>query len=439
MHQWLDYRAKIGEHSTAMKKILIVGGGGREHAIAWKLASDSSKPDLYCMPGNAGTSAIATNLAIGAEDIDAIVKWAAKNRPDLVVVGPEVPLCEGVADKLQAIGIAVFGPNKDAAVMEGSKIFAKEIMEAAGVPTAASAQVSSADEARAALNEFGVPVVIKADGLAAGKGVYICTNRDEAEASISEIFDHNRFGSAGSTALIEEFLQGEEASILALIDGEHIVMLASSQDHKRAYNNDQGPNTGGMGAYSPAPVVTDELWPVIREQVFERTLSELKKRGITYKGVLYGGLMITKYGPKVLEFNCRFGDPECQVVLPRIDGDLLPVLMAVVNGTLDDSMIKWKEEHCACVVMASGGYPGSYEKGITIEGLEDAGELDNTVVFHAGTLEEDGVIKTSGGRVLAVTSLGDDLAAAVKQAYQGILKIKFDEAHYRTDIASKAL
>ena len=420
-------------------KILIVGGGGREHAITWKLASDSTQPDLFCAPGNAGTRSIATNLEIGAEDLCAIVAWSAENRPDLVIVGPEVPLCAGLADDLVEIGIPVFGPTRDAAMLEGSKIFSKQVMEAAGVPTAASAEFTDALQAREALEDFGFPVVIKADGLAAGKGVYICNTREEADEAIADIMDNDRFGDAGKTVLIEEFLRGEEASILALVDGETIVMLASSQDHKRAFNNDQGPNTGGMGAYSPAPVVTDELWPVIREQVFERTLSELKRRGITYKGILYGGLMVTEDGPKVLEFNCRFGDPECQVILPRIDGDMLPALLAVVNGTLEESLLRWKPEPCAGIVMASGGYPGDYEKGIPIKGIAEADRLDGTVVFHAGTTTEGEQIVTSGGRVLAVTSLGENLAAAVKQAYQGVLKVKFDHAHYRTDIAGRAL
>ncbi len=420
-------------------KILIIGGGGREHAIAWKLSEDSSNPRLFCMPGNAGTDAIATNLDIGAEDIESITAWAAENRPDLVIVGPEVALCKGIADKLKPLEISVFGPSRDAAQLEGSKVFAKKIMLAAKVPTAASAEFSNAEDACKGLESFGIPVVVKADGLAAGKGVFICTTRDEAESVIRDIFGNKRFGQAGNIVLIEEFLDGEEASILALIDGEAIVMLASSQDHKRAFNNDQGPNTGGMGAYSPAPVVNDDLWPVIRKQIFEPTLEELKRRGITYKGVLYCGLMITKYGPKVLEFNCRFGDPECQVILPRIEGDLLPILMAVVNGTLTEDIINWKKEHCACVVMASGGYPGEYRKGYVIEGIPDANELENTIVFHAGTAISDKKITTSGGRVLAVTALGDDLAEAVKQSYKGVLKIKFENAHYRTDIASKGL
>ena len=420
-------------------KILVVGGGGREHTLAWKLSNDSCQPDVFCAPGNAGTASCATNLDIGAEDLAGIVAWAIENQPGLTVVGPEVPLCAGLTDFLEAEGLRVFGPSKAAAQMEGSKTFAKDVMDAGGVPNAKSASFTDADAAKAYVRAEGAPIVVKAEGLAAGKGVTVCTTVEQAEAAIDESLIGKAFGSAGDRVLIEECLVGEEASILALIDGEHVVMLDSSQDHKRALDGDEGPNTGGMGAYSPAPVVTDDLWPFIREDVFGRTLAELKRRGITFKGVLYAGLMMTKSGPKVLEFNVRFGDPETQVILPRLAGDLLPAFQACVDGTLSDDLIQWRPEHCVTVVMASGGYPGAYEKGKAITGLDAADALEGVTVFHAGTDLVDGAVVTAGGRVLTVTARGGDLRAAVDRAYEGVEKIRFEGAQHRTDIAAKAL
>lgn len=420
-------------------KILIVGGGGREHALAWKLASDSCKPELFCAPGNAGTLEICTNLDIGAEDIDGLLQWAIENKPDLTVVGPEVPLCAGLTDRFNNAGLSVFGPNKAAALLEGSKLFAKEIMQAAGVPTADAVSFRSVDDVRAYLSEHSFPVVIKADGLAAGKGVYICADVKEAELAINDVLVEREFGDAGNELLVEECLVGEEVSILALIDGENILMLSSSQDHKRAYNGDKGPNTGGMGAYSPAPIMTDDLWPIVREKVFQRTIDELKKRGITYKGVMYAGLMVTADGIKVLEFNCRFGDPETQVVIPRIKGDLVPVLQSCVDGNLRDDMLEWRDEACVCVVMAAGGYPGKYKKGDIILGLQDEFVKENVIVFHAGTTMKDDEVVTSGGRVLGVTALGKDLQSALDKVYDAFTHIEFDQAQYRTDIGKKAL
>jgi phosphoribosylamine--glycine ligase len=421
-------------------KILVVGGGGREHALTWKLANDSSRPTLFCAPGNAGTATLATNIPISAEDIDGLVAWAIRERPDLTIVGPEAPLCAGLVDRLAGNGLAVFGPCQQAAQLEGSKRFAKEIMEAAGVPTARATRFSDAASALNRVKTTPLPVVIKADGLAAGKGVYICQTRDEAERAVRDIMVDRVFGDAGAWLLFEECLQGEEASILALVDGETVVMLASSQDHKRVFNNDLGPNTGGMGAYSPAPVVKEAMWPAIRDEVFGRVLAELRRRGIDYRGVLYAGLMMTADGPKVLEFNCRFGDPETQVVLPRIDGDLLPALVACARGGLREDMIRWRREACVSVVMASGGYPGPYEKGKLIEGLGQVADMADLIVFHAGTSMDDaGHIVTDGGRVLNVTALGGDLQDAVKRAYLAITHIRFDQSQYRTDIASKAL
>lgn len=421
-------------------KILIIGAGGREHALAWKIAGDSSRPEVFCAPGNAGTANIAENIDISAEDVDSLLAWAVRNRPDLTVVGPEAPLCAGITDKFEAEGLSVFGPSASAARLEGSKLFAKEVMRSAGVPTARAVSFTSEKDALAYVQEAGVPLVVKADGLAAGKGVYVCDRSSQAVLAIKEIMADKLFGEAGRTVVIEEFLRGEEASILALVDGKKAVMLASSQDHKRVFNNDEGPNTGGMGAYSPAPVVTQELLPVIQKEVLDRTLVELGKRGISYKGVLYAGLMMTDSGPKVLEFNCRFGDPETQAILPRIDGDIVPALKACVDGTLDESLIKWHKDHCVSVVIASGGYPGSYEKGKIIMGLERVGDMGKVVIFHAGTKKgADGSVLTAGGRVLNVTALGGGLDDAIDRAYEAISRIEFDQMQYRTDIGAKAL
>lgn len=419
--------------------ILVIGGGGREHALAWRLAQDSCRPKLFCAPGNAGTAAFCTNLPLAAEDLDGLVAWSRENRPDLTVVGPEIALCLGITDALEAEGLRVFGPCRAAARMEGSKCFAKEVMCAAGVPTARSASFRSSAAARAALDDFALPVVIKADGLAAGKGVIIAQTRQEAEAVLVSMLEEAVFGKAGAEVLIEEFLEGEEASILALVDGEHAVLLPSSQDHKRVSDGDQGPNTGGMGAYSPAPVVTPELLPVIRDTVILPVVRELKRRGIVYKGVLYAGLMIGPQGIRVLEFNARFGDPETQAVLPRLGGDLIPALEACINGTLSDSLLTVRPEAAATVILASGGYPGAYRKGLPVTGLDQAAALDDVLLFHAGTALRDGQIVTAGGRVLAVTALGTGLRAAVGRAYEAVGKIHFEGLHFRTDIAHRAL
>ena len=420
-------------------KILVIGGGGREHALAWKLAGDSSRPHVFCAPGNAGTAEVSVNVPVGAENVDELLGWAEANRPDLTVVGPEAPLCAGLVDRFSAAGFRVFGPSRSAAQLEGSKVFAKEIMDGAGVPTAEARSFTVQSQAVAYLESRGAPVVVKADGLAAGKGVAVCRTVEEARSAIEAAMVNKAFGEAGARVVIEECLTGEEASILALIDGEHILMLASSQDHKRIFDGDEGPNTGGMGAYSPAPVVTDDLWPFIRERIFVPTLNELKARGIVYKGVLYAGLMLTEQGPKVLEYNCRFGDPETQAILPRIDGDLVPAIEACIDGTLTDDSVRWRQEACVCVVMASGGYPGSYEKGKAVGGLAPAGSMDGVVVFHAGTSLDGDTVVTSGGRVLGVTALGDGIPEAVDRAYEAVSRIRFEGAQFRTDIAARAL
>ena len=420
-------------------KILVVGSGGREHALVWKLANDSAKPELFCTPGNAGTARIGTNLDCGATDVDGIRAWCAANRPDLVVIGPEAPLCAGLTDVLEADGIRVFGPCRAAAELEGSKQFAKEVMQAAGVPTAAYAAFTDPETACAYVRERGAPIVIKADGLAAGKGVTVAETVEQAEAAIRDALEGSAFGEAGSRVVIEDFLTGEEASILALIDGEHVVMLASSQDHKRIFEKDEGPNTGGMGAYSPASIVNDTVWKKVKEEVYDRTLAELKRRGITYRGVLYAGLMIDNDQPSVVEFNCRFGDPETQAVLARWDGDLLPAINGVIDGNLSEAMVAWKDQCSVCVVMTAGGYPGRYAKGHEIENLDKAAAVEDTVIFHAGTALLDGRVVTAGGRVLGITSLGSDLPDALSKAYIAVETISYEGAFYRNDIAHREL
>ncbi|MBN2162786.1 MAG: phosphoribosylamine--glycine ligase [Pontiellaceae bacterium] len=420
-------------------KILVVGNGGREHTLAWKLANDTVKPEIFCTPGNAGTATLGTNLSYGATDLEGIRSWCADNRPDLVVIGPEAPLCAGLTDVLEADGIRVFGPCKAAAELEGSKQFAKEIMKAGGVPTSAYETFTDPDAACAYVRERGAPIVIKADGLAAGKGVTVAETIEQAEAAIRDALEDSAFGDAGSRVVIEDFLEGEEASILALIDGEHVVMLASSQDHKRIFEKDQGPNTGGMGAYSPASIVNDAVWEKVRDEVYGRTLAELKRRGITYKGVLYAGLMIKNDQPSVVEFNCRFGDPETQAVLARWDGDMLPAINGVIDGNLSDEMVQWKDNHSVCVVMVAGGYPGDYAKGDEIENLDTANAVDDTVVFHAGTALDGDKVVTAGGRVLGITSLGRDLPDALSKAYIAVESISFNGAFYRNDIAHREM
>ncbi len=417
-------------------RVLVIGNGGREHALCWKLKNDSRNPEIFCAPGNAGTAALGTNLELGATDVAGITSWAKENQPDLTVIGPEAPLCAGLADALEAGGFRVFGPCQAAAELEGSKEFAKEIMKAAHVPTSAYEVFTDVEKACATVREKGAPIVIKADGLAAGKGVTVAETVEQAEAAIQDALG-GAFGDAGRRVVIEDFLVGEEASILALIDGEHVVMLASSQDHKRALDGDRGPNTGGMGAYSPAPIVTEAVLEKVRTEIYDRTLSELRKRGITYKGVLYAGLMIDNGQPSVVEFNCRFGDPETQAVLARWDGDIIPAIEACIDGTLSEDLISWKDEQSVCVVMAAGGYPGSYEKGNEISGLDEAAQ--DAVVFHAGTALKDGRVVTNGGRVLGVTALGADLRAAVDNAYTAVEKISWKDAFHRKDIAYRAL
>ena len=431
-------------------KILVVGSGGREHAITWRLAQDAEKHELFCAPGNAGTAAIATNVAVGAEDVEAVAKWARENNPDLVVVGPEAPLVKGLVDQLLSLGIPAFGPVAAGARMEGSKRFAKEIMDAAGVPTGKAEMFTDAAKAKAALPSYGLPVVVKADGLAAGKGVIVAETTEQAEAAIDDMLVANKFGAAGAEVLLEEFLHGEECSILAMVDGENAVLLPSSQDHKRIFDGDKGPNTGGMGAYSPAPVVTSDKLPMIKEKIIMHVVRELKKRGITYRGILYAGLMVNDenanpHGPiaksgstvNVVEFNARFGDPETEAVLPRLGGSFATALLHAATGCLKDEDIVVKPEAAATVIISSAGYPGSYEKGKEMSGFEAAAAA-GALVFHCGSKAVDGKIVPAGGRVLSVTGMGATLREAVDTAYAGVKEISFDGMFYRKDIAHRA-
>lgn len=421
-------------------KILVIGNGGREHAITWRLSRDAAPHDLFITPGNAGTAALGCNLSIGADDIEGLLAWAVKERPELTIVGPEAPLCAGLVDRFQAAGLPVFGPDRAAAQLEASKVFSKEVMVAAGVPTARSAVFTEVGPAREYLQSETVPIVVKAEGLAAGKGVYVCTTRDQALAAIDDIMVKKIFGAAGARVVVEEFLKGEEASVLAFVDGTRAVLMPAAQDHKRLRNADEGPNTGGMGTYSPAPVLRDEDLPRIEAVVFRPVLAELAKRGIGYRGVLYAGLMMAHDGtPNVLEFNCRFGDPETQVLLPRLKGNFADILLACATTTLAPEAIQWKTDSCVCVVFASGGYPGKYAKGVPIEGLSEAAKLNNVMVFHAGTKQQDGDVVTDGGRVLGVTALGSDIPEAVRRAYLAATRIQFEGMQYRTDIAHRAM
>jgi len=420
-------------------KILVVGGGGREHALVWKLAQSPKADKIYCAPGNAGIAAQAECLPVGAEDIDALVQLAQEKKADLVVVGPEAPLTMGLAERLAKAGIRVCGPSAGAARIEGSKAFAKDLMRKYDIPTADYQVFDDYDAARTYIMKNKNPLVVKADGLAAGKGVLLCPDTEQALAALNRIMKDREFGSAGDQVVIEELLTGEEASFLVFTDGKTIVSLPTSQDHKAVYDGDEGPNTGGMGAYSPAPVVTPKLHEEIMDRIMRPTVEGLAAEGYPYQGVLYAGLMIGEAGPQVLEFNARFGDPECQPLLMRLKSDLVDILEAVVEGRLEEIEPEWDHQAALCVVLASGGYPGSYQKGHVINGLEEAAALEDVVVFHAGTAFNNGRIVTSGGRVLGVTALGDDVAQAIDRAYEATGKISFSGMHYRKDIGRKAL
>ncbi|MEZ4646351.1 MAG: phosphoribosylamine--glycine ligase [Chloroflexota bacterium] len=412
--------------------VLIIGSGGREHALAWKLAQSPRVRQIFIAPGNAGTAVHGTNLPIGAEDIDRLVLWARGNKIDLTVVGPEVPLALGIVDTFRAAGLPIFGPSQAAAQLEASKAFAKQFMQEAGIPTATFAAFHDYTEAQAYAHSCNGEIVVKASGLAAGKGVVVCDNLGEALDALRQIMADRAFGASGDEVIIEERLSGPEVSLLAFCDGKTAVPLIPARDHKRAYDGDQGPNTGGMGVYAPPSDVDVALIDEIMRTVINPTVQGMAQRGTPYVGVLYAGIMLTANGPKVLEFNCRFGDPETQVILPLLDGDLAEIMLACIDGTLQPDMVRVQSGAAATVVMAAPGYPGSYPKGLPISGL-DAVPSD-VVLFHAGTAAAGGQIVTNGGRVLAVSAVGADLETAVARAYAGIAHIHFDGAHYRTDI-----
>lgn len=419
--------------------VLVVGSGGREHALAWKIAQSPRVEGLFCAPGNPGMAQLAECADIDVMDFDRLVAFAWEKHIDLAVIGPEDPLAAGLADRFAAAGIRAFGPSAKAARLEASKAFAKAFMARHAIPTARHWEFEDAQSAIAHVKEHGAPIVVKADGLATGKGVTVALDVDAAIRAIEDVMVVRSFGDAGDRIVLEERLLGEEASIFALTDGKTLRPLIPVQDHKTAFDGDQGPNTGGMGAYAPAPVVTNAMMAEIERAVLRPCIEGMAAEGAPYKGLLYAGLMITPEGPKVVEFNCRFGDPETQVVLPLMDSDIVPILLACVDGTLSETHVEWKPGACVTVVMASGGYPRNYEKGKIIKGLEDIREIDETWVFHAGTREERGFYYTNGGRVLNITALGADLREAVDRAYRAVNLITFDNAHYRRDIAKKAL
>ncbi len=421
-------------------KVLIVGSGGREHALAWKIAQDPKVEAIYAAPGSDGLAQVARSTGLAADDLDALAAFASSQSIDLTVVGPEAPLAAGIVDLFKSRGLRIFGPGKAGAQLEASKAFTKGVLIEAGVPTAAYAEFSSAPEARAFARELGFPCVVKADGLAAGKGVVICANAAEADEAVDSMLEGGRFGQAGARIVVEEFLEGEEASFMALSDGSSVLGLASSQDHKAAFDGDSGPNTGGMGAYSPAPVIDEALHQEILETVIEPTVATLAARGIDYRGVLYAGLMIKDGRPQVLEYNVRFGDPECQPLMMRLESSLVDLMEACIDGTLASSEVRWKPGAAVCVVMASAGYPGSYRKGDVISGLEAAASQPAVEVFHAGTArDEQGRWISTGGRVLGVSASGPDVSKAVDRAYEAVSKIRWDGVHYRRDIAHRAV
>jgi phosphoribosylamine---glycine ligase len=420
-------------------KLLVIGSGGREHALTWKLKQSSGVDEIFCASGNAGTARIAENVPIGAADLTGLARFAKQNRIDLTVVGPDDPLAAGIVDLFQQQGLRIFGPNKSAARLESSKIFAKELMRSQNIPTAKAQTFSDAESARWYCDEVQFPIVIKADGLALGKGVIIAPDKETARSAIEVMMKQRKFGEAGARIVMEEFLQGSECSLHALVDGEHFRLLQTARDHKRAFDDDRGPNTGGMGAFSPANHWDKELEAQFERDVMHPLLNSLSAQGILFRGLLFPGLMLTEQGARVLEFNCRFGDPETQAILPRMKSDLLPLLQATIDGKIDSCSIEWDARASVTVVMASGGYPDKYEVGKQITGLEEAAQLDDVQIFHAGTKMVNGEVRTAGGRVLAVTALGETLESARDRAYDAISRIQFEGAHFRHDIARSAV
>ena len=420
-------------------KVLLVGGGGREHALAWKLAQSPRLTRLYAAPGNPGIAAHADCVPVRDTDLDELVALARRERVELAVIGPEVPLSLGLRDRLSDAGVPVFGPSQSAARLESSKAFAKDLMARYGIPTARFRVFQDADAAKRFCRELGAPLVIKADGLAAGKGAMVCATLPEADAAIRLCLDEDAFGAAGRTVVVEEFMTGEEASFFVITDGASALPLPAAQDHKAIFDDDRGPNTGGMGAYTPAPVMDEAMTGRVMEEIVTPTLAAMAKEGAPYAGVLFVGLMIGPDGPRVVEFNCRFGDPECQAILPRLDEDILPVFEAVASGRGLPASLRWRREASVCVVLASPGYPGTLRAGLPIEGVEAAAALPGVNVFHAGTALRDGALLTAGGRVLGVQTLGGDIRAAIERAYDAVGRIRFEGMQFRHDIGRRAL
>jgi len=421
--------------------VLVVGSGGREHALAWKISRSPRVSKIYCAPGNGGTRLIAENVSIGDSDVQALADFAERERMDLTVVGPEVPLSRGIVDEFEKQGLPIYGPTRKAAELESSKVFAKQFMARHGIPTGRFEVADSAEKALAVLRSggFGLPVVVKADGLAAGKGVLICRTIEEAELAVRSIMVEKRFGDAGRQVLIEEFLRGKEVSFIVVSDGERIVPLVTTMDHKTVFDGDEGPNTGGMGVISPSPFLSDALHDKVMRTIIEPTLTGMAGDGRPYKGALYAGLMLTAEGPKVLEYNCRFGDPETQPQMIRLESDLVGLLLAAAGGSLEARNIRWSSGAAVCVILASGGYPGAYEKGKVIDGLAEAARLPGIEIFHAGTKFENGRLLTSGGRVLGVCGAGPTLAAARDKTYEAVGLIHFEGMHFRRDIGTARL
>ena len=418
-------------------RVLVIGGGGREHALVWKISQSPKVTDIYCAPGNAGTAEIAHNVPIAADQIDQLLEFAQNNEIGLTVVGPEQPLVMGIVDQFEEKGLRIFGPTRRAAELEGSKAFSKDIMQKYGLPTADYEIFTSHELAQRYFDKETGPIVVKASGLAAGKGVILCSNSAEGLNAVDTIMKDKSFGEAGDQVVIEEFLEGQEVSVLAFSDGNTVLLMDSAQDHKAALDGDKGPNTGGMGAYSPALIFTDILRQKVRDTIMLPLVRAMKSEGRPYKGILYAGLMLTKNGPKTLEFNARFGDPETQPLLVRMESDIVPLFEACIDGTLDQHELRWKSEPSVCVVMAAEGYPGSYEKGKEISGLDEARALPDVVVFHAGTKTKEGKVLTNGGRVLGVTATGPDTPTAIKKAYEAVDKIQWDGIHFRKDIGHR--
>ena len=420
-------------------KVLVIGSGGREHTLVWKITQSPKVSKVYCAPGNAGISRLAQCVNIDADSIEKLVDFAQKEKIDLTVVGPELPLSRGIVNEFNQQGLRIFGPSKEAAEIESSKVFSKYLLKKYNIPTANYQVFQNIEKALDDIKKQTFPLVIKADGLAAGKGVFIVKNLSQAKDALNALMEEKKFGEAGRQVIIEEFLEGEEVSILAFCDGKTVIPMVSSQDHKKIFDNDLGPNTGGMGAYSPVPFYPDEFEKRVLEEILKPTVKGLQNEGKEYKGVLYAGLILTKEGPKVLEFNARFGDPETQVILPRLKTDLIDILNAVIDSTLHKINIQWEDNAAVCVVVASGGYPEKYQKGKVISGLEKLEKMKDMIAFHAGTKFQEGRVVTSGGRVLGITAWDETISKAKEKAYKGVNEIYFEDMYYRKDIAAKAI